>query len=294
MLIPSLYPPSMPRLSILPPSAQAWLDSFDSGQASPILEAKGSSDKILTLPDEILTIILKLATLKFSSQSPHCPCRTIHSFAAVKALALVCRRFYCILRPLFHYSIDLRLPAKVETGSLYRKLRNNRPIWQFFQVLSVWIGWLDPEKQDEGFWLVKEVIFWLKKMRCLTIYGYGGWYDTESSTHWFLSQDIVASMHSLTHLTIRNMCLGTSLRELPSLRFLDIQRASLPNDKIMLQEPEVSQIRFSYVSDLGISRLQGVDVTLHFIKISSKTSREIVMQSDDFEMAVFRRCTAQT
>ena len=238
----------MPRLSALPPAAKAWLNSFDSGKASPRPEGgdcpEGTEpiDMFSTLPDEILTMILELAVLKSDEFHPYCPCKTVRNFSAVKSLALVCRRFHCILRPLLYYSLELRVPYKLTTGKLYRRLRTNPSVWSSFHVLSIWVGWLNPQQENEAFWLVQEVVSWLKELRCLTIMRQRGYYSTEPLIPWFLSRDSIMAMRALTHLTISNVNLGSCLGDMPSLKVLDIQNASAPDDKAVLLGPEVSRL----------------------------------------------------
>jgi hypothetical protein len=128
---------------------------------------------IFRLPDELLATVLELATLNIKSPGwRSCDCVVLCEYAAIKLLALICRRFNRIVLPLLYRTIRFNTVCQVAppgkaVKALHSTLQNNTSLWQYCQALSICIGDSGGKVEAEHFSMVNNFASCLTRVRCL-------------------------------------------------------------------------------------------------------------------------------
>jgi hypothetical protein len=208
---------------------------------------------IFRLPDELLAIILELATKNNTRYTSwrwwYCVYHTPSNYADIKALALVCCRFNRIALPLLYRVIRFRFPRHIVPSTkavktLHSTLQKYPSLSQYCRRLSIRIVDSRSESRLEDFSIVNDIASWLTKVQCFEIHG---GFDECNEQTWGFLRSAVQHMREIEHLSLSREAWGLYLKpimehiDIPSLKKLDIHGISEAKDgATVVLEPKVS------------------------------------------------------
>lgn len=189
---------------------------------------------ILTLPDELLCMIVALATSKEVPKiCRKTYCEPEHDRETVKALSLTCRQFSRIVLPLLYRSIRFEFPPSTKSVKSLRHAVSKRPsLLHSCRTLSIHIiGSVFEERgvSAKDYSVVNKLVSSVRNVRCLELRGI---FYLKSKVIWGFIRNLAQNMHEVEHLVIHRAVWDQPLKriidilDLPQLRCLDFYSIS--------------------------------------------------------------------
>ena len=202
---------------------------------------------ILRIPDELLVTILESVAFITDFRV---------DYSTVKGLALVCRRFHSLIRPLLYNNIAFSARKPVRNRKVFERLEKDPLIWEHFRVLSLYVGDTVARKKEIDYWYTNRILYRLTKLRSLNIHG--GFEAPQNQFTWTFISQAASPIRGLAHLRLSRESWGLCLKNVfehlgvISLKKLELDGVSEPRDGASLLEDEV---RFSawFLSQLQVT-----------------------------------------
>ncbi|KAF2650917.1 hypothetical protein K491DRAFT_666479 [Lophiostoma macrostomum CBS 122681] len=216
------------------------------------------SASILQLPQELLVTIIKLAV--FRPRDPHgCPdCKFSPDAACAKALSHVCRCISGLVQPMLFHTITFdgtpsTVPPKKNVLRLHRTLRENPSLREHCRSLSISVSDVPAPRRIEDWAVVKNLAFWLTRVRCLE--NYGG-FEGSNEYAWNLIRMMKQNMEHVRHWRLTREGWGLYLDQgldvmWPKLEKLEFHGISQRNTRPLLLDPKL--FRTASITSLSLS-----------------------------------------
>lgn len=142
------------------------------------------SHDILQLPNELLVLIIKLATLGPRVRRGCHECKFVPSAQCLKELSLVCRQIRRRAQPLLFPFIQIHrrdqlVPPSLPVVQLHRSLPQNRSLRQHCRYVSVSIIYTPVSSKLGDYKVARDLAQWLTRVRCLEVY------ITKAAAHYY-------------------------------------------------------------------------------------------------------------